>query len=177
VREYQQASTALPAALEPMAPSAGLRDRVLAATTGRKAVRPAILSRVFWSAAALFLFALLFGSLFRERQYPFETGIVATDAAPSATGRIRWVGRYVKLEIEGLPALPRGKTYQLWQIGPEGPKPVPAGTFALDFKGDLRDDDQLKYLIVKNQVLALTMEPIGGSKAPTMPIFVKATVD
>jgi len=176
VREYQEASTAIPAALEPAAPSPGLRDRVLAVATRRKAARPATLSRVFWSAAALFLFALLFGSLFRERDYPFEATVVATNAAPSAEGGVHWVGRHVKLEVNGLPALPPGKVYQLWQIGPE-PNPIPAGTFKLDVQGALHGHDQLKYLIVKGQTFAVTMEPAGGSKSPTMPIFFTAPVN
>jgi anti-sigma-K factor RskA len=77
----------------------------------------------------------------------------------------------------GPPALPLGKVYQLWQIGPAGPDPVPAATFTLDSKGELHDKDQLKYLIAKDQVFALTMEPIGGSKKPTMPLFFTAKVN
>jgi anti-sigma-K factor RskA len=177
VREYQEASTAIPAALDPVTPSPGLKDRVLAAATGRKVARPAILSRVFWSAAAVFLFALLFGSLFRERQYTHEVAIKATEAAPSAKGRIRWVDRYVKLEVQGLPAVPPGKAYQLWQIGPKGAVPVPAATFQLDSLGQLRGTDRMDYLIAKGQTFAVTLEPFRGSRAPTMPIFFTATVD
>jgi len=88
------------------------------------------------------------------------------------------VDRYVKLDIQGLPALPAGKAYQLWQIGPEGPtKPVPCATFRLDSKGELLSTDTLKYVIAKDQTFALTMEPIGGSKSPTMPIFCVAPVN
>ena len=109
-----------------MAPSPGLKDRVLAAATGQKAVRPAMLSRVFWSAAAAFLFVLLIGNLFREREYTNEAVVKPGPGAPAAAGKVLWVDRYVKLDIQGLPALPAGKAYQLWQIGPEGPtKPVP----------------------------------------------------
>jgi anti-sigma-K factor RskA len=136
-----------------------------------------MLSRVFWSAAAALLFVLLIGNLFREREYTNEAVVKSTAAAPSVTGRILWVDRYVKLDIQGLPALPAGKAYQLWQIGPEGPKPVPAATFLLDSKGELTKTDTLKYLVAKDQTFALTMEPIGGSKSPTLPIFCTAKVN
>lgn len=160
-----------------MAPSPGLKDRVLAAATGQKAARPAMLSRVFWSAAAAFLFVLLIGNLFRDREYPNEAVVKAQPAAPAATGKILWVDRYVKLDVQGLPALPAGKAYQLWQIGPTGKVPVPCSTFALDSKGELTSTDTLKFLITKDQTFAITMEPIGGSKSPTMPIFCIAPVN
>jgi len=176
VREYREAATAVPYGLDPATPSPGLKDRVLTAATGRKPGRPALLSRVFWSAAAVFLFAILFGSLFRERDYPNEAPGKSQDPAPSATGGFHWGDRDVKVEVQGLPALPPGKVYQLWQIGPE-PKPVPARTFRLDSKGALRGEDRMKHLIAKGQAFALTMEPAGGSTSPTMPIFFLAPVD
>ena len=136
-----------------------------------------MLSRVFWAAAAVALFSLMLSSLFRDREYKFEFQVKGTDAAPSATGHLRWVDRDVKLEIEGLPALPSGKAYQLWQIGPEGPKPVPAATFTLDSKGELHGVDRMKYQIAKGQTFALTVEPLRGSKSPTMPIFLVGQVN
>jgi anti-sigma-K factor RskA len=160
-----------------VAPSPGLKGRVLAAATSQKSARPAMLSRVFWSAAAALLFALLIGNLFRAREYTNEAPIKPTDAAPSARGSIHWVERYVKLEIQGLPALPSGKVYQLWQIGPLGPKAVPAATFTLDSKGDLYGFDGLRFVVAKGHTLALTVEPFGGSTSPTNPIFVVAPVN
>ena len=63
-------------------------------------------------------------------------------------------------------------------VVPEGPtKPVPCATFRLDSKGELLSTDTLKYVIAKDQTFALTMEPIGGSKSPTMPIFCVAPVN
>src|SRR6185295_13140613 len=94
VLEYQEASTALPQALEPVAPSPGLKDRVLAAATGQKTARPAMLSRVFWSAAAAFLFVLLIGNLFREREYTNEAVVKPGPGAPAAAGKVLWVDRY-----------------------------------------------------------------------------------
>jgi anti-sigma-K factor RskA len=160
-----------------VAPSPGLKDRVLAAATGQKAARPAMLSRVFWSAAAVFLFVMLIGNLFRDREYPNEAGVTPGPGAPAVTGRVLWVDHYVKLEVQGLPALPAGKAYQLWQIGPKGPAPVPCSTFALNPKGELMGTDTMKFLIEKDQTFAVTMEPIGGSKTPTLPIFFTAKVN
>lgn len=151
---------------------------MLAAATGQKtAARPAMLSRVFWSAAAVVLFALLFGTLFSTPDYKFEFAMAGPkEVAPAAAGRAVWVDRHVKLEIVGLPALPAGKVYQLWQIGPEK-APVRARTFILDSKGGLEGEDRMKHLIAKGQTFALTVEPAGGSNSPTMPIFCVGKVE
>jgi len=63
VREYQEAATALPLSLTPLAPSESLKTRVLTAATGRQAPRQALFSRVFWAAAAIVLVALILNSL------------------------------------------------------------------------------------------------------------------
>jgi anti-sigma-K factor RskA len=67
------------------------------------------------------------------------------------------------LHVEGLPPLAKGHTYQLWLL--QDGKPLPGKTFAVDTDGaasmamtaDLRTIDQV----------ALTVEPDGGSTAPT----------
>jgi anti-sigma-K factor RskA len=178
VREYQNASTAIPYALDPVAPSSGLKDRVIAAATGQKtAVRPAMLSRVFWSAAAVILFSILVGTLFSTPDYKFEFAMTGPkEVAPAAAGKVVWVDRHVKLEIVGLPALPAGKVYQLWQIGPEK-APIRARTFTLDPNGGLEGEDRMKYLLAKGQTFALTVEPAGGSNSPTLPIFCVGKVE
>lgn len=64
---------------------------------------------------------------------------------------------------EGIDSLPEGRTYQLWLIGVEGP--VSAGTFQPDEDGTARvlfDGEVRPGLTV-----GLTIEPSGGSPAPT----------
>ena len=177
MREYQEASTAVPLSLPPATPSPGLKGRVLAAATGRGTPRPAILTRVFWAAAAVVLFALMAGNLFHETEYTHSVRIKGTEHAPAAEGLVLWTEKSVRVEMTGLPALPPGKEYQLWQIGPEGPKPVAARTFRLDYKGDLAGNDWMKYLVAAGQTFAVTVEPAGGSRSPTMPIFAKVALN
>jgi anti-sigma-K factor RskA len=160
VREYQETATALPLSLPPVAPSAGLKARVMAAATGRKAPRRALLSRVFWAAAAIALFALILQSLTGPNVKRFE----------GKDGAVRWEDRTVHVKVSGLPALPAGKVYQLWHLGPQ-PNPVRCRTFTLQASGVLEGDDTMQYAIAKEHRFALTVEPVGGSDAPTMPII------
>ncbi|WP_394768693.1 anti-sigma factor domain-containing protein [Lacisediminihabitans sp.] len=65
--------------------------------------------------------------------------------------------------IDKLPALPAGKTYQLWYIDTAGAKP--AGTFDA-----ARSGSTLRVLdgaIASGDTVGITVEPSGGSKKPT----------
>jgi anti-sigma-K factor RskA len=176
VREYQEATTALPKSLPPAAPSAGLKDRVLAAATGQARSRPALLTRVFWSAAAVFLLMLMISNLFRETEYRNSVSIKGTEHAPAAKGEVLWTEKSVRLEITGLPALPAGRVYQVWQIGPEA-APIGGRTFTLTSNGSLEGADHLKYALAKGQTIALTDEPLGGSRGPTGKIRCVAVIN
>jgi anti-sigma-K factor RskA len=173
VREFQDASTA---SLPPATPSEGLKSRVLAAATGQAKPRPALLSRAFWSAAAVFLFAVMAGNLFQEPDYDRSVDGKGTPDAPAAVGRVYWRENAVKLEIAGLPALPAGRRYQLWQIGPEK-DPIGGRTFALAGGGELFGKDRMKYPVAKGQTFAITDEPAGGSRAPTGKLRFLASVN
>lgn len=72
----------------------------------------------------------------------------------------------------GLAAVPETSTYQLWLIGDEGP--VSAGVFQPDTDGAalvLLDGEVRPGL-----VLGLTIEPAGGSEAPTGDILIAQEV-
>ena len=177
MREYQEASTALPMSLPSSTPSPDLKSRLLAAATGHAKPPPAILTRVFWAAAAVLLVVLLLSSLFESPEYDGYVNVQGTsDAAPSARGRIYWKKNSVRVDVSGLPALPAGKEYQLWQIGPEK-NPIPARTFRLGPKGDFAGTDRMKYVVAKGQTFAITVEPAGGSRNPTLPIFAVGTIN
>ena len=64
---------------------------------------------------------------------------------------------------DGLSALPSSKTYELWYISPAG-KPTPAGTFESNGKSTLQ---VLAGDMTKGDTVGVTVEPAGGSKAPT----------
>lgn len=83
--------------------------------------------------------------------------------AQSASGQVVKMedGRTV-LRIEGLPQAPRNKTYQIWLI--EGDKPTPDNVFE---PGGGMAAASLDHPLNKADVVAVTVEPDGGSKAPT----------
>lgn len=65
--------------------------------------------------------------------------------------------------IDELPALPAGQTYQLWYIGEGGA--IPAGTFEAAAQG--KTWRVLDGAMTGGDVVGVTVEPSGGSKAPT----------
>lgn len=73
-----------------------------------------------------------------------------------------------KLQVTGLSAAPSGKTYEAWVI-PTGHSPRPAALFP----GDRSTTVRLRGTVPKKAVVAVTVEPTGGSKQPTTkPFFV-----
>ncbi|SDK83667.1 Anti-sigma-K factor RskA [Lentzea albidocapillata subsp. violacea] len=58
---------------------------------------------------------------------------------------------------DGLPSLPADRAYQLWVVGPDGPRSA----------GLLQDKPVLADDLADARAFALTVEPDGGSRAPT----------
>ncbi len=104
----------------------------------------------------------------------FVKALDGTNEIPNARARFVFdpkTGRSL-LYVEGLPAPPKGKAYQIWFIS--DPKhPAPGKTFETDQsgRGVLRDDISTQNL--KAGIFAITLEPIGGSPAPTGSILLK----
>jgi anti-sigma-K factor RskA len=70
------------------------------------------------------------------------------------------------LSVSGLAAAPDGKTYEAWVI-PAGQAPRSAGLFSGNTSAM-----HLRGSVPQHAVVAVTIEPSGGSKAPTTePIF------
>jgi anti-sigma-K factor RskA len=74
--------------------------------------------------------------------------------------------RTAALHIEGLSAAPSGKTYEAWII-PAGHSPRPAGLFSTGENATVH----LRGTVPKHAVVAVTVEPAGGSKQPTRTPF------
>jgi anti-sigma-K factor RskA len=70
-----------------------------------------------------------------------------------------------------LPALPQGKTYQLWYIA--AGKPVSAGTFAMDSQGLASVKVEQLPAVASIQAWAVTIEPAGGVPQPTGAMVLK----
>lgn len=74
------------------------------------------------------------------------------------------------LLIEGLPATPADKAYEVWFI-PKGLAPIPGRTFTVSTNGRALVSDSLPLAAGSSAVVAITLEPKGGSTVPTMPIY------
>ncbi len=102
-----------------------------------------------------------------------ETRVVAMGGvapSPAARGRIWWhreAGGF--FFAEGLPAVPAGKTYQLWAIA--GGAPASAGVFHVDPTGSGRLRVKPLPGREKVQVFAVTLEPAGGLPKPSGPMY------
>jgi anti-sigma-K factor RskA len=191
VGEFRQAAASLASAVAETAPR-GLRSSVLQAVdhTRQVSVLPSAAhsrARLWPIALAAALIALVgtlgFAVKAQQRADDFER-IAAVTAAPDArsaplvsangsadtTLRITYspsVGRSVVVGA-GLPAAPDGKTYQLWYMTDGVPRA--AAVFERGSNGALRT--VLHDTPGDAQVVALTVEPDGGSPLPTSaPIF------
>ena len=79
------------------------------------------------------------------------------------------------LLIEGLPATPADKSYEVWFI-PKGSAPIPGRTFTVTADGRALVSDTLPVAAGSAAaVVAITLEPKGGSAAPTGPIYLAST--
>jgi len=95
---------------------------------------------------------------------------LSTDSGP-ATGRVYWdmdKGMW-GVVVFNLAPPPAGKAYQLWAI-PEGGAPMPMETFTVDATGKAMLTQSVPTSAAAITTAAITMEPAGGSKTPTMPI-------
>ncbi|MFI7612673.1 anti-sigma factor domain-containing protein [Nonomuraea terrae] len=106
---------------------------------------------------------------------------VRRPATSGGTGTVvisRAMGRMV-FASSGLPELPVGRTYELWLMGPDGPRP--AGLLGEGGAGDGDGDgDGTTTPVVLpagpgDGHVALTVEPAGGSDSPTtLPVLLAA---
>ncbi len=79
----------------------------------------------------------------------------------------------VLLIASKLPTVPPGKAFQLWFIAPDK-APVPGKTFLPDKTGRVVLKDQIPSDAIDARIFAITVEPEGGVKAPTGPIYLRS---
>ena len=169
VGEYREAATALPLSLNPVNPPPAVKRRLMEAIAPPVRRSAPVFTRLFWAAAAIALFSIIVVSL-RNAPDPHPVVMNGTKEAPDAHGLLVLTGRAADLSVSGLPKLPAGKVYQLWHIG-DDKIPVDQNIFRLDSAGDLRGADWIKNPIATDHLFAITIEPSGGNKHPTMPIY------
>lgn len=100
--------------------------------------------------------------------------LAGTKDAPTARARVLFnpATHQVYVDVKRLPTLPAGKQYQLWAL--DNGKPVDAGLLATATATGA--ELQLMKTVASAQAFAVTVEPVGGSAAPTMPIQATGTV-
>ncbi|MGM9472107.1 anti-sigma factor [Pseudarthrobacter sp. YS3] len=101
----------------------------------------------------------------REASVPVTAGGTATVLVSASKDSL-------VVKMNGVPAPPAGKVYQMWLIPRDGSAPVSQG---------LMDEEALsKPALVKGiasaAALGITVEPTGGSAKPTMPVVAAATL-
>jgi len=98
-----------------------------------------------------------------------KVSLVAGEAHPAPQGKVFYHPRRGLLfYAANLPALPSGKTYQLWLVPTQG-NPISAGIFQTDAHGN--GEVLLPQLPagVAAKAFAVTLEPAGGVPQPTGP--------
>ena len=195
LRELRAMTAMLALNLEPLEASPALRTRILDAaradlererTNSAPPSRPTSLSAerarrrtpawLGWAAAAALALALV-GSLvwnarlrddLNSRSAPTVYAVTSTGPAVGANGEVVVVAdegqtRVALLTLTGLPALSSGQAYQVWLIADAAPEPNV--TFTPDAAG--RAQLAVRGNIDASRLLAITVEPAGGSPAPT----------
>jgi anti-sigma-K factor RskA len=164
-------------------PPTHLRDRILSSLPAR-AMAPITPirapRRASWSvpaaiAAGVALAVGLWWNVHRSPAQSWAAACVPQAAGCHASGSITLVGNArLHVQIAGLAPLPAGRQYQAWLIPPGGaPKPEPA--FSADQAGAGAVD--IDEAPAKGAIVAITIEPAGGSQAPTSKPFLIAKLD
>lgn len=159
-------------------PPPELRNRVLASLPSK--IVPLAPRRSQWlipatAAAAIVIAAGIWWSGHRAPTPSWAATCVPGAKSCHAAGTVTAVGSdRMHMQINGLAALPAGKQYQAWVIPPGGaPKPEPV--FSPDATGGGSVD--IPSAPIKGAVVAVTVEPAGGSQQPTSKPFLIANID
>jgi anti-sigma-K factor RskA len=79
---------------------------------------------------------------------------------------------HAMLMVEGLPAIPADKAYQLWFIA--NGRPMPGKVFTIDASGKAMMSDDVPAEARQHAVFAVTLEPRTGVSAPTGEIYLSS---
>jgi anti-sigma-K factor RskA len=162
--ELSEASAALAYASVAPAPPPRLRAVILDTAAAERSNVVPLVRRNRWvsrglavAAAAVACVAVGLGVSLSQSSKPQQSWTVSVGPTGQAT-----------LSVSGLPAAPSGKTYEAWIIPPGGDHPpAPAGLFP-----GSTNAVRLRGTVPEHGIVAVTVEPKGGSSAPTTtPIF------
>jgi anti-sigma factor RsiW len=163
--ELNETAAALAFGAVAPAPPARLRESILEAAAAERTNVVPLLRRRWVSrglavaAAAAACIAVGLGVSLSQSSHPPQSWTVAVGQNGTAT-----------ISVSGLASAPQGKTYEAWVI-PAGHAARPAGLFSGSTSGL-----HLGGTVPPHAVVAVTLEPAGGSKKPTTtPIFSTST--
>ncbi len=175
VRELSAGVDRLSSAVAEPAPP-GLKDSVMAVVLADRSPTVTPLRRRRWASAIALVAAVvavvtavgIFRTTPQERlddllAAPDARTLAAEDGAAAVEVVFSPERGVAALISDSLPALDPDQTYEMWLIGAKGP--VPAGLFVPDEDG--RVIAFLDAAPAPGEVVGLTVEPAGGSPAPT----------
>jgi hypothetical protein len=102
-----------------------------------------------------------------------RVNLTAINKQPQPNARCMYVPAtgHLLFMASNLAALPAGKSYQLWIIPKSGDaKPVPAGTFKPDAKGDAMVINPPIPTGVEAKAFGVSIEAEAGAQTPTLPM-------
>jgi anti-sigma-K factor RskA len=200
--DYAATTMTLADTLEPMQPSPGARDAMLDALGPMSRPTPITAARRWrpptWSLSLAAVLAVVIGfgywaselqsqinrldAQVRTRQEILDSlaagaqqwQLTGTSSAPAASGFVYddpQTGKAV-LVLVGLEALPPDQQYQVWVI--KGGTPTDVGLMSV--QSGPRHLVRLNRAVGDNEIVAVTIEPRGGSRGPTGPIVVSGKI-
>jgi hypothetical protein len=195
--DFGEAVTLLARGLEPVPPPAALRDRIAASLDPSPAHNPrwwlataATLFLVLWGWRELEMRAAR-GREASQRaelaRLEHENTRLAAEIAALASAGTRTIAlsgqevapaasakvflepdrRRAIVFFHDLPANPGDKSYQLWIIRADQPKPMSAGVFDVSHSGKASIAIENLPVATEIKALAVTLEPKGGAQEPT----------
>jgi anti-sigma-K factor RskA len=188
VRGLSAVADAIGAAVPPAEPSAAVRARLTAAVRNedpRRAGVPVVhkthvapwlaLAASLALAAGAVTYAIHLRGVVADAQRAAavltapdvaRVDLAGQPAAPGASARAFWSrSRGLVLTGSAVPALPAGRVYQLWAVGPQAPTSV--GLLRPDTDGGVHRVYDTPPDLPKPVAFAVTIEPDGGVPAPT----------
>ncbi len=99
--------------------------------------------------------------------------LTGQQVSPSASAKVflEPKGRRAVVFFYNLPANPANKSYQLWIIRADQPKPQSAGVFDVTSSGNATISIENLPVATEIKALAVTLEPKGGVEQPTNTVF------
>jgi anti-sigma-K factor RskA len=191
LNEYRELTDALLYAIPIVPPPPSLREAMLERAGGRREqvgpfrrIGSALSPGLAWGIAAVAIVVLILTNLYwasalheTRKKVDYQATVVSliasnhvVELSGKASGMIHYDpnGKVGLLEVFGMPAPPKGKAYQLWLIRPDQKRDSGA-VFKVEGDGNGVVIFQAPRPLSEYVGVGVTMEPDGGSPAPTGP--------